>query len=64
MDEQRAEAYRTYMSDSFAILHTALTRGEIEIPRYADMFEGGEDQQPEQTADEVFARFSNLRRPE
>ena len=62
MDEQRAEAYKNYMSDSFALLHTALTRGEIEIPRYADMF-GDHEEKPRETAEQVIAHFDDLRRP-
>ena len=48
------------MSDSLVLINTALCRGELEIPRYADMFSGTE--QPKETADQVISRFDKLRR--
>ena len=62
MEQQRVEAYRNYMSDSFALLNTALTRGEIDIPRYADMF-GDHAEKPQETAEQVISHFDSLRRP-
>lgn len=50
------------MSDSLAFINTALTRGEIDIPRYADIFTD-EEKQPEETAEQIIARFDSLRRP-
>lgn len=61
MESERTEAYRTYMSDAFAFLNTALTRGEIEIPRYADIYKPKAPQQ-EETAEQVISRFNKLRK--
>lgn len=61
VEQQRVEAYRNYMSDSFAILHTALTRGTVEVPRYSDLFKEEQDQ-PQETQDQVVSRFDKLRR--
>ena len=61
MQEQRTEAYRVYMSDALVLIDTALARGEVDIPRYADMFQE-KPQENEETADQIISRFDKLRR--
>ena len=62
MEQQRIVAYRNYMSDSLVLINTALTRGEVEIPRYADMFDEKAEKPVEETAEQVITRFkSDLR---
>ena len=58
MEQQRAEAYRNYMSDSLVLINTALSRGEVDIPRYADMF----TEQKQESSEEIISRFDELRR--
>lgn len=60
MEEQRAEAYRNYVSDSLVLINTVLSRGEVDIPRYADMF----TDHKQETTEEVLSRFDELRRKE
>lgn len=59
MERERDEAYRIYVSDSLALYTRILTRDEVDIPRYLDMFKP--PKKPE-TAEEVKARFNRLRR--
>lgn len=61
MENERIEAYKIYMSDSLVLINTVLSRGEVTIPRYADIFEE-QAQKPPETADEIITRFDNLRR--
>lgn len=60
MDEQRDEAYKTYMSDSAVLILKALGVDVMDMPRYADMFE--EDPETEETAEDIYAKFAPLRR--
>ena len=62
MENGRTEAYRNYMSDSLVLINTFLTRGEVTIPRYADMIKDHDDQPQQETAEQVISRFDKLRR--
>ena len=62
MQDERTEAYKVYMSDALFLINTALTHGEIEIPRYVDIFEKQKEEQPTETAEQVYHRFDKLRR--
>ena len=51
------------MSDLLFLLDTAITRGELQIPRYADLFADHEKEETEQpTKEQVYAKFNKLRR--
>ena len=63
MENERTEAYRNYMSDSLVLINTALSRGEVSIPRYADMFVE-QVEEPEETSKQIISRFDALRRKE
>lgn len=62
MKEQRIEAYRVYMSDALVLISTQLSGGQAEIPRYKDLITD-QAQQPDETVEQVYARFDKLRRP-
>ena len=49
------------MSDSLVLINTFLSRGEVDIPRYADMFVV-QDEEPKETSKQVISRFDKLRR--
>lgn len=53
------------MSDALVLINTVLTRGEIEVPRYVDMFVSSDqnDTQDAMTqAEQIKAKFNPLRR--
>lgn len=53
------------MSDSLALINTVLSRGEIEIPRYADMFIPQEDEETTvKKSEQIVSKFDKLRRRE
>lgn len=61
MEREKEEAFRIYVSDSLALYTTMITRGEIEIPRYADIYKAV-PQQPQETSEQIKSRFDKLRR--
>lgn len=61
MEREKEEAFRIYVSDSLALYTTMITRGEIEIPRYADIYKAV-PQQPQESPEEIISRFDKLRR--
>ena len=61
MEREKEEAFRIYVSDSLALYTTMITRGEIDIPRYADLYKAV-PQQPQETSEEIKSRFDKLRR--
>jgi hypothetical protein len=61
MEREKEEAFRIYVSDSLALYTTMITRGEIDIPRYADIYKAV-PQQPQETSEEIKSRFDKLRR--
>jgi hypothetical protein len=61
MEREKEEAFRIYVSDSLALYTTMITRGEIDIPRYADIYKAV-PQQPQETSEEIISRFDKLRR--
>lgn len=51
------------MSDLLFLLDTVITRGEISIPRYANLFTDQETEtEPQPTTEQVYAKFDKLRR--
>lgn len=51
------------MSDLLFLLDTVITRGELQIPRYADLFADQETEtEPQPTTEQVYAKFNKLRR--
>lgn len=57
------EAYRNYVSDSLALYTAFLTHGEVEVPRYSDMFNYTKhEEKPEETQEQILSRFESLRR--
>lgn len=66
MEQQRTEAYKTYMSDSLLLINTfisSLSKEDIPaLPRYADMFEKNDKPENKETADQIYHRFDKLRR--
>jgi hypothetical protein len=61
MEREKEEAFRIYVSDSLALYSTWITKGEVEIPRYADIYKAV-PQQPQETSEEIISRFDKLRR--
>lgn len=64
MESQRTEAWRIYMSDSLALSNQIAAKaagGEIDIPRYADLFTNAPKKE-EETPEQIIARFDKLRR--
>ena len=61
MEREKEEAFRICVSDSLALYTTMITRGEIDIPRYADIYKAV-PQQPQETSEEIISRFDKLRR--
>ena len=49
------------MSDSLVLINTFLSRGEVDIPRYADMFVE-QDENPQETSQQIISKFDVLRR--
>ena len=61
MEREKEEAYKIYVSDSLALFTTMITRGEIDVPRYADAFKKV-NKQPQETSEQIISRFDKLRR--
>lgn len=61
MEREKEEAFRIYVSDSLALYTSVLSRGEIDIPRYADIV-NPKPQEPQETMEEHMSRFDKLRR--
>lgn len=61
MEREKEEAYRNYVSDSLALYTSVLTRGEADVPRYADMV-NPKPQKPQETMEEHMSRFDKIRR--
>ena len=61
MEREKEEAYRIYVSDSLALYSTRITMGEVEIPRYADLFHK-KTPETQETSEEIISRFDSLRR--
>jgi hypothetical protein len=65
MEREKEEAYRIYVSDSLALYSTWMTKGEVDVPRYADMFSNTkQEEKPQETPEEIISRFDKLRRKE
>ena len=61
MEREKEEAYKNYVSDSLALYTSILVRGEVDVPRYADMFKRQPVEQQE-TMEQHMSRFDSLRR--
>lgn len=65
MEREKEEAYRIYVSDSLAFYSTLMTKGEVDVPRYADVFSNTkQEEKPQETPEEIISRFDKLRRKE
>lgn len=63
MEQERAEAYRNYVSDSLALYTRFLTNGEADIPRYADMLRPATSQENvKDKSEKIISKFDKLRR--
>ena len=61
MEREKEEAFRIYVSDSLALYSSIIGRGEVDIPRYADII-NPKPEQPQESMEEHMSRFDKLRR--